>query len=251
MNTVLFMEWMKHFNKNTDGSKQRILLLDNFSPHLNPNICKFAEENNILICPFLPNLSHIVQPLDVGFFGPVKSVLSSQMDRSQRPTLRSLINEPVLIRKYYNSREQILQGGVIARSFRESGIYPFHPEQLIDRFNILIKQGKEIMAKKVSVEDGARPVDDFQGPVDTDQHSFGPDSSPSDKECDNRAERFGIIIKDIAANGFKTKLDFEKFLKSTEKTAKAHVKKRKKYRSVSAAQQATISTSDVKHYSKI
>jgi hypothetical protein len=49
-----------------------VLLGDNLAAHLSPYVTSLCEENNIRFC-FLPeNSTHILQPLDVAVFGPLK-----------------------------------------------------------------------------------------------------------------------------------------------------------------------------------
>lgn len=50
----------------------KVLIGDNLAAHLSPDVLKLCQENNIRFC-FLPeNSTHLMQPLDVGVFGPMK-----------------------------------------------------------------------------------------------------------------------------------------------------------------------------------
>jgi len=51
---------------------KKVLLGDNLSSHLSPDVIKQCEDNNISFCFFPPNSSHLIQPLDVAFFRPIK-----------------------------------------------------------------------------------------------------------------------------------------------------------------------------------
>lgn len=51
---------------------RKVLIGDNFSSHLSPEVIQMCEENEIRFC-FLPaNATHLAQPLDVAFFRPMK-----------------------------------------------------------------------------------------------------------------------------------------------------------------------------------
>ena len=71
--TELFYGWIaNHFAKHV---KQRpvVLLIDGHSTHIDIETSKFCKENDIFLYCLPPHSSHITQPLDVGFFGPLKS----------------------------------------------------------------------------------------------------------------------------------------------------------------------------------
>jgi hypothetical protein len=50
----------------------KLIIGDNLSSHLSPTVLQSCREHNIRFC-FLPeNSTHILQPLDVGVFAPMK-----------------------------------------------------------------------------------------------------------------------------------------------------------------------------------
>jgi hypothetical protein len=67
-NNALGLEWLKHFNAHTRARQKgsyRLLILDGHKSHLN-------QENRILTLCMSPRSSHILQPLDVVCFSPLK-----------------------------------------------------------------------------------------------------------------------------------------------------------------------------------
>lgn len=239
MTTNLFLAWLQHFDANTDNSKTRVLLVDNFRPHLADPVKEFAEEKNILICPFLPNLSHVVQPLDVGFFGPLKSALSAEMDQGQHLGLNYLINETEWIRMYYDSRERVLRGRSIERSFEESGIYPFHPEALKRRLADLIREEETLLGSEY-VGDPATPSEVSQGTFEPISYVFNSDSSPSDREGKRRAVSLETACANMVKDGPASRLEFEKVMISAGKNGTKAVEKWHYHRSTCRALQADV-----------
>ena len=49
-----------------------VLLVDRHDSHLNLELFQLAEKNGIYLCSLLQNATHLVQPADVGLFGPMK-----------------------------------------------------------------------------------------------------------------------------------------------------------------------------------
>ena len=56
--------------KKLDGKK--VLIGDNLSSHMNPDVVKACEENNIVFICLPPNSTHLMQPLDIAFFRAMK-----------------------------------------------------------------------------------------------------------------------------------------------------------------------------------
>jgi len=65
---LVFLEHIKQFPK----QEPKVLIGDNLASHLSPYVLELCEEWNVRFV-FLPeNSTHILQPLDVGVFGPMK-----------------------------------------------------------------------------------------------------------------------------------------------------------------------------------
>ena len=55
-----------------------LLVLDNHGSHTTPKFRTFCEENDIIPLWMPPHCSHLLQSLDVGSFGPLKTAFSKQ-----------------------------------------------------------------------------------------------------------------------------------------------------------------------------
>jgi hypothetical protein len=75
INDSLAVDWIKHFNKHTKslrkGSK-RLLIMDGHGSHHTAQFEAFCKEEGILTLCMPPHSSHLLQPLDVACFGPLK-----------------------------------------------------------------------------------------------------------------------------------------------------------------------------------
>jgi hypothetical protein len=49
-----------------------LLILDGYGSHLTPAFDKACKDNDIVAIYIPPHSSHLLQPLDVGCFGPLK-----------------------------------------------------------------------------------------------------------------------------------------------------------------------------------
>lgn len=50
-----------------------ILFIDGHTSHLTMHTSKFCREKHIILISLYPNATHILQPLDIGFFKPMKT----------------------------------------------------------------------------------------------------------------------------------------------------------------------------------
>ena len=64
----------------TDRMEQRLLIIDGHSSHITTNVIAFCMQNAIDLLIMPPHCSHLLQPLDVGVFAPLKRVLSKETD---------------------------------------------------------------------------------------------------------------------------------------------------------------------------
>ena len=51
---------------------RKVLLGDNLASHFTPEVIRAARQNDIYFCALPPNATHLMQPLDVSVFGPMK-----------------------------------------------------------------------------------------------------------------------------------------------------------------------------------
>ena len=111
-------------------SGRKLLIVENLSSHFTEKVLSLASENNIAFVCLTPNSTHLLQPLDVVFYGPLKKKWRGILDEWKacgRKASRSLSKDafPGLLRKLNNSlinKAENLQNG-----FKKCGIYPFNP----------------------------------------------------------------------------------------------------------------------------
>jgi hypothetical protein len=71
----LGLDWVKHFNRHTKSVTRgvyRLLILDGHDSHATPEFDQFCKDNKIITLCMPPHTSHLLQPLDVGCYSPLK-----------------------------------------------------------------------------------------------------------------------------------------------------------------------------------
>ncbi|XP_031698045.1 jerky protein homolog-like, partial [Anarrhichthys ocellatus] len=78
IDSELFRKWfVGHFLKFAVQERPLLLIMDGHQSHLDPELVRAAQrEGGVILLCLPPHTSHILQPLDVSFFGPLKADFS-------------------------------------------------------------------------------------------------------------------------------------------------------------------------------
>lgn len=120
--------------KKLEGRK--VLIGDNVSSHFSPRVIELCESNDIHFACLPPNSTHLTQPLDVAFFGPMKrnwrKLLRDYKEKSSSSaTTLQKHHFPGLLKKLMESLEENQQTTLKA-GFKKCGIYPTSVQPLLD-----------------------------------------------------------------------------------------------------------------------
>ena len=129
MNKELFPEYLQHFAKHTKPSPGDpvLLILDNHTSHLSLAAIDYCRKHSIVMLTLPPHGSHMMQPLDVTFFGPFKTFYSQACDNwvvnhPGRPITEKHIGG--LVSEAFG---RAATAGNARRGFERTGIWPFNP----------------------------------------------------------------------------------------------------------------------------
>ncbi|XP_063216021.1 uncharacterized protein LOC134527346 [Bacillus rossius redtenbacheri] len=136
----IFEDWfeglMLPILKKQDGVK--ILIGDNLSSHINYHVVELCEANNIRFVALPPNSTHLLQPLDVGFFRPMKgawrNILNEWKESDQGRKLRTIPKEsfPVFLKMLVeNLKEKSSQN--LKSGFQACGIVPLNQDAVLKK----------------------------------------------------------------------------------------------------------------------
>lgn len=123
--------------KRLDGVKA--LIGDNLSSHISIKVLESCKENNIKFIALIPNATHLLQPLDVAFFRPMKiawkNILSDWKETREGTKAQTLPKGtfPELVNKLMEQLEEKKEA--LKSGFRKTGIYPQNREQPILRLH--------------------------------------------------------------------------------------------------------------------
>ena len=81
---------------------------------------------NIILLVMPPHASHLIQPLDLSIFGPLKTYLARQTDFFLRTGISRLLKHE-WVYCYHAARVQAFRHSNIASGFGHAGLIPFLP----------------------------------------------------------------------------------------------------------------------------
>lgn len=129
INGELFLRWLDHFQTFCKSSVDDpvLLILDNHSSHVSLAAVLKCRKLGINMLSLPPHSSHKIQPLDVNFFGPLKSAYAQECDKwhvsnPARPITMFQVAE--LFAKAYARIASVERA---TKAFAICGIFPYNP----------------------------------------------------------------------------------------------------------------------------
>jgi hypothetical protein len=132
------VEWIRHFEKHTmprTRGAYRLLTMDGHESHHSTEFELFCKEHKIITLCMPSHSSHILQPLDVGCFGPLKKAYGKEIEVLMRAGITHITKADFLpaFRAAFKAAmtEKNIQG-----AFRGAGLIPFDPKSVLSRLDI-------------------------------------------------------------------------------------------------------------------
>ncbi|KAF1983142.1 DDE-domain-containing protein [Aulographum hederae CBS 113979] len=102
-----------------------------------------AKDNKVFILYLPAHTSHILQPLDLGVFGPLKTKYSQQLQKLATFTDGTDIKKNMFLALYKQARIEGLTSSNIKTGFRTTGIWPFNPRKVLKSSQLNANAGND------------------------------------------------------------------------------------------------------------
>jgi len=135
------LDWIRHFNKHTESRTSgayRILVLDGHESHHSVEFELYCKDHNIITLCMPPHSSHLLQPLDIGCFGPLKKAYGRQIELKMRAGTTHISKED-FFPAFFAAFQQTITGKNIQGGFRGAGLIPHDPEAVLSRLDVKLK----------------------------------------------------------------------------------------------------------------
>jgi hypothetical protein len=132
----LGFEWLRTvFHPATVQSARghtRLLIMDGHSSHLSSEFLGFCHDHNILPLCLPPHTTHLLQPLDVGCFGPLAHYYRMEVDEATQYGLHG-VSKYDFLQFYSVAREKAFRVETIRSAFRKAGIVPTDSTMVLEQ----------------------------------------------------------------------------------------------------------------------
>ena len=136
------VDWLQTcFIPETKGRRQGrwlLLILDGHGSHLTPQFDHLCFNNDIVPICMPAHSSHILQPLDVGCFAPLKRAYGRIVDRWMRAGIDH-VDKLEFLSNYPEARSEAFTFETIQNSFRGTGLLPYNPTVVLEKLTIRIR----------------------------------------------------------------------------------------------------------------
>lgn len=119
-----FTPWAKHRLQGT----HIMLIVDGHGSHVSLEFIDFCIKNQIVALCLPPHTTHILQPLDVGIFGPLSQTYKMLIERKCQYGTGWSVNKTSFLQHYIEAREKAISQKNILSSWTATGLIPYDPE---------------------------------------------------------------------------------------------------------------------------
>jgi hypothetical protein len=137
----LGVEWLKHFNAHTKArtvGARRLLILDGHESHHSLEFQELCKENNIYTLCMPPHSSHLLQPLDVGCFSPLKRAYSRKIESLIRHHINH-ITKLEFLPAFKVAYDRSFTSANILSAFRGAGLVPLQPDTVLSKLDVQLR----------------------------------------------------------------------------------------------------------------
>jgi hypothetical protein len=135
------MKWLEHFNKHTKErtvGAYRLLILDGHESHNSIEFQQYCTEAKIITLCMPPHSSHLLQPLNVGCFSPLKRAYGRQAEDMMRNRINHITKIEFLPAFQLAYRKTITKDNILG-GFRGAGLVPHDPEVVISKLDVKLR----------------------------------------------------------------------------------------------------------------
>jgi hypothetical protein len=132
--------WLKHFNQHTikrSSGSYRLLIIDGHESHHSVAFEDFCKENKIITLCMPPHSSHLLQPLDVACFGPLKKAYGREIEHLIKRSV-IYISKTEFLSAFHTAHQATITKSNIQGGFRGAGLHPLDADHVISKLDVKI-----------------------------------------------------------------------------------------------------------------
>jgi hypothetical protein len=148
----LALAWLKHFDAHTKPvGAWRLLIIDGHESHCSLEFQEYCKENKIIALCMPPHSSHLLQPLDVACFSPLKRSYGDGISALARNHIHHISKETFL--PAFKAAYELTFTEQNARAgFKGAGLVPFNPEAVLSKLDVRLRTPTPLQRDDVAWE---------------------------------------------------------------------------------------------------
>jgi len=129
MDNIIFVKYLQHFIQHVKPSETNkcLVIFDGHASHKSLDAINLAKENHITLITIPPHTSHRLQPLDVSFFGPLKSRYNRELDKWMVANPGKRVTQFDVAELFAHAYESTASIDKAKTGFQKTGIFPYNP----------------------------------------------------------------------------------------------------------------------------
>jgi len=134
-------QWLQHFEEHTlsrTKGKHRLLILDGHSSHHTAKFEEFCRDHSIVTLCMPAHSSHILQPLDVGCFSPLKTAYGRLVEGLMKLGVNHISKEEFLT-AYLEAHKLSFTTSNVQAGFAATGLVPYEPNRVLSTLNPIVR----------------------------------------------------------------------------------------------------------------
>jgi DDE superfamily endonuclease len=151
------LQWLRQVfeaeTREKANGKPCLLICDGHDSHIAASWIAHCMRNNIILMVLPPHSSHLTQPLDVGVFKPLKTLMASAIEPLVSTELHRILKAEWLS-AFVEAHDGAFSIQNIQSGFCGTGIMPFNPSKVIDR----VKPPTPTIQESIIIR-GSTPID--------------------------------------------------------------------------------------------
>ena len=142
------MDWLRHFEEHTSSKMKgthRLLVLDGHESHHSAQFEQFCRDHSIITLCMPAHSSHILQPLDVGCFGPLKTAYGRQVEGLMRLGVNHISKEEFLL-AYLAVHNSSFSINNVQAGFAATGLVPDEPDRVLSQLDLVVRTPSPVLS---------------------------------------------------------------------------------------------------------
>jgi hypothetical protein len=135
----LGLAWLKRFDELTasrTAGVYRLLIVDGHSSHATPEFDQYCAEHKIISLCMPAHSSHLLQPLDVSCFAPLKQAYGHEVTELARNHIFHVDKQDFLA-IYTRIRPAVFTESTIKSGFEATGLVPYCPDRVLSSLTVV------------------------------------------------------------------------------------------------------------------